>query len=47
MEAMTTYIVICWDGETKIISARTQSDAYQQAAAFAADHSGISSFEEV
>lgn len=47
MEAMTTYIVICWDGETEIISARTQSEAYQKAAAFATDHSGISSFEEV
>ena len=42
---MTTYIVVARDGRTKHISARTRSDAYQQAYEFCG-HDGIKSFEE-
>lgn len=40
---MTTYIVVSWDGSTKLISAYTESDARQQASEFCGD-AGIKSF---
>ena len=42
---MTTYIVVSRDGRTTLISAYTESDAYQQAYEFCGDD-GIASFEE-
>lgn len=42
---MTTYRVVSKDGRTEIISARTYSDAYQQAVDFCGDDM-IESFEE-
>jgi len=42
-----TYKVVAWDGETDLISAYTESDAYQQAAEFATGHGGIQDFDEV
>lgn len=43
---MKTYRVVTRDGRTKHISAYTESDAYQQATAFAGDDL-ILTFEEV
>lgn len=43
---MKTYLVVSWTGETKHISAYTESDAYQQAAEFCSDD-GIKTFKEV
>jgi hypothetical protein len=43
---MTTYKVISWNGSTTLISAFTESDAYQQAAEFCGDD-GIKEFTEV
>ena len=42
---MTTYRVVARDGRTTLISAYTESDAYQQAYEFCGDD-GIASFEE-
>tara|TARA_R110000851_G_scaffold34889_1_gene92331 strand:- start:2448 stop:2579 length:132 start_codon:yes stop_codon:yes gene_type:complete len=42
---MTTWQVISWSGDTKIISAYTESDAREQAADFCGD-AGMKSFDE-
>ena len=41
---MTTYIAVSWSGETTLISAYTESDAYEQAARKFGDD-GIKSFK--
>lgn len=41
---MTTYTVIAWDGRTKLITTRTESEARQIAVEFCGD-AGIWSFE--
>lgn len=40
----TTYKVVTWDGDMSFFTTYTESDAYQQAAAFAQDLGGIQDF---
>ena len=44
---MKTYLATTCQGDTKHISAYTQSDAYQQASDWAMDKGGLSGFDEV